>query len=305
MTGSRAPWLVVLAGAVLLTACSTAQGPPSTATASQTKAAADSSGGSASPATSPGSLHMLVVGDSIPASQFCSGCSVFPDQYRAELANKTHRQVDLVNLARNDGAQLGDILTQVTKDPSTQAEIKRSHILIVSAGYNDAFPLFVPGRPGCTGTVANDDATEVAYVLAATHPCLDSAIKSYAKDYDTLFSSLESQAPVGGLRIALNVFDQSIDFPPFNKYTPTAALTTRFNATLAYTYTQWNKMLCERAAAHGFVCLDVYHAINGPNGLVSANAYTGDDGAHPSQKGHDLIASLLSKVDATSVANAG
>lgn len=248
---------------------------------------------------------MLVLGDSIPAADFCSGCSVFPDQYRAELANKTHRQVDLVNLARTDGAQLGDIITQVTTDASTQADIKESQILIVSAGYNDAFPLFVPGRPGCKGSVASDDASEVAYVLAAKHPCLDAAIKSYAKDYDTLFSSLESQAPAHGLRIALNVFDQSIDFPPFNRYTPTAALTTRFNATLAYTYMQWNKMLCERAVDHGFVCLDVYHAINGAAGLVSANAYTGQDGAHPSQKGHDLIASLLSKVDTTGVAVAG
>ena len=247
---------------------------------------------------------MLVLGDSIPAAKFCSGCSVFADQYRTELADKTHRQVDLVNLARTDDAQLADILSQVTTDASTQAEIKRSQILIVSAGYNDAFPLFVPGRPGCKGTVANDDETEVAYVLAATHPCLDSAIKSYAKDYDTMFSSLESQAPVGGLRIALNVFDASIDFPPFNRYTPTPALTARFNATLAYTYSEWNKMLCDRAVAHGFVCLDAYHAINGPNGLASANAYTGDDEAHPSQKGHDLIASLLSKVDASRVGNA-
>ena len=248
---------------------------------------------------------MLVLGDSIPAGRFCSGCSVFPDQYRAELANKTRRRVDLLNLARTDGAQLSDIITQVTTDQTTQAEIKRSPILIVSAGYNDAFPVFVPGRPGCKGTRADDDATVVAYVLAAEHPCLDTAINSYAKDYDTLFSSLESQAPVRGLRIALNVFDQSIDFPPYNKYTSTAALTTRFNATLAYAYTQWDKMLCERAVAHGFVCLDVYHAINGSAGLVSANAYTGEDGAHPSQKGHDLIASLLSKVDATGIADAG
>ncbi|MEO8571974.1 MAG: hypothetical protein ABI553_09795 [Chloroflexota bacterium] len=61
-------------------------------------------------------------------------------------------------------------------------------------------------------------------------------------------------------------------------------------------YDAWNAMLCDRADAHGFTCVDIYHTFDGPQGTRA----TGDltvDGAHPNQGGNDLIAAMLAKVD--------
>ena len=58
---------------------------------------------------------------------------------------------------------------------------------------------------------------------------------------------------------------------------------------------------CAAADKAGAVCLDNYHAFNGPQGLQPAGKLLGDDYTHPSQKGHDLFARLLMDVDVTHV----
>ena len=65
-------------------------------------------------------------------------------------------------------------------------------------------------------------------------------------------------------------------------------------------YERWNPMLCDRAKAAGFICLDIYHAFSGPKGNDSLRPFT-IDGAHPNQAGSDLIASMLAKLDTSAV----
>ena len=62
-------------------------------------------------------------------------------------------------------------------------------------------------------------------------------------------------------------------------------------------YDRWNKMLCDRAANARATCLDLYHAFNGQDGTSPVPADLTSDGTHPSQKGNDLIAGMLGKVD--------
>ena len=56
-----------------------------------------------------------------------------------------------------------------------------------------------------------------------------------------------------------------------------------------------NKVVCAVAKAHGAVCVDIYHAFNGPDGLSSpaAAGYLAPDQVHPSQLGQDIIAAAL------------
>ena len=52
-------------------------------------------------------------------------------------------------------------------------------------------------------------------------------------------------------------------------------------------------MAYETAALHGFACIDVHHAFNGPTGVDPAGELLQQDYTHPSQPGNDLIAELL------------
>jgi lysophospholipase L1-like esterase len=56
-----------------------------------------------------------------------------------------------------------------------------------------------------------------------------------------------------------------------------------------------NKVICDVAAKHKAVCVDIYHPFNGKDGLSSpgAKGYLGADGTHPSQLGMDAIATAL------------
>ena len=75
----------------------------------------------------------------------------------------------------------------------------------------------------------------------------------------------------------------------------------KMNAWMVGVYDQWNAMECDRAKAHGFACVDVYHAFNGPKGDKPSGSVNTIDGAHPSQAGNDLIAGLLAKLDISAI----
>ena len=65
-------------------------------------------------------------------------------------------------------------------------------------------------------------------------------------------------------------------------------------------YDQLNDVLCKTAVAHNYSCVDLYHAMNGPDGKKPLGPLT-IDGVQPSQEGNDLIAELLADVDVSGV----
>ena len=55
----------------------------------------------------------------------------------------------------------------------------------------------------------------------------------------------------------------------------------------------WNRMLCSTAEAEGFGCADIYHAINGSDGITAAGDLLAEDYTHPSDEGNTSIAEVL------------
>jgi hypothetical protein len=57
----------------------------------------------------------------------------------------------------------------------------------------------------------------------------------------------------------------------------------------------WNAMVCKAAEASGFMCGDVYHAFNGPDGLkdIGGDLTASRANGHPSDKGNEVIAQVL------------
>ena len=52
-------------------------------------------------------------------------------------------------------------------------------------------------------------------------------------------------------------------------------------------------MICQAAEANGFGCADIYHAFNGSDGLTPSGDLLGKDYTHPSDKGNEVIARIL------------
>ena len=58
-------------------------------------------------------------------------------------------------------------------------------------------------------------------------------------------------------------------------------------------FDRYSALTCQLARQHGAVCIDTYHAFNGPNGVRDAGPLLAPDHTHPNAKGHKLIAQLL------------
>lgn len=243
--------------------------PPATQAAAATTVPASAT----VPATLPPGLHLVVVGDSIPfGGHFCPGCTAFVDEYAKAIQQRTGKQVNVANRSRDDGAGVQHIVQQVTSDAALQADLAQASIVILSVGGNNALPDFSLPPPG--GFPAGCDAVApgfrpgdiIGHIVATTAHCNEATAAAWAADYDTIF------ATISGLRagkptafIALNAYDGNIDNPDI-KAVLDAATFAATEKLIVDAYDKWNAMQCKEAAANGFVCVDVYHLMNGPDG---------------------------------------
>ena len=245
-------------------------------------------------------LQMTVIGDSIPHAQFCGGCTGFVAQYATTLEKESGRAVAIGDFSRDDSAGLPQIREQVTGATDLREAIGRSDVILVSVGYNNALPDGSVGV-GCDGDMGQTAESYVAWAMATQPDCLQAGLDAYAAAYDEIFSTINTltgDRPV--LLIAINVHDGNLADPFFANSTLSAERVDQFHQWMIGRYDQWNSMMCDRAEAHGFVCVDMYHAFNGPAGDQPSTPLT-VDGAHPSQEGNDLIAQLLGAVDSSKI----
>ena len=309
--GSRVRAGLVLA-ALVATGCSSSSASTSPASSETRPPSGQAAAPSMTPATAtahatfPPGLNLVVVGDSIPfGGHFCPGCTAFVDEYAKAIQQRTGKQVNVANRSRDDGAGVQEIVQQVTSDAALQADLAQAGIVIVSVGANNALPDYGNPPPGgfpagCDAVATGISDSIIGHIAATTSHCNEATAAAWAKDYDTIFTQ------IAGLRtglptvfIALNVYDANINNPDIKA----AMDATTFAATekvIVDAYDKWNAMQCKEAEANGFVCVDVYHLMNGPDGAQAP----GDlviDGTHPSQKGNDLIATLLAKVDLSKI----
>ncbi len=246
-------------------------------------------------------LEVVVIGDSIPFAAFCPGCTGFVDLYARDLESRTGRPVEVINLSRDDSAGLREIRDQVAADLGLRDAVTGADIVLVSVGYNNALPDPYTGV-GCSGGF--DSAKAYAeWMLATTPECRKEGLDVWAADYDTIFSEISSlRGDDPTVLAALNVHNGNKGNWDIHNSGLEQAMVDDWEEWVTLVYDDWNAMLCDRAAAAGFTCVDVYHAFNGPTGEETSEAWT-VDGAHPSQEGSQLIADLLAGLDVSAIAN--
>ena len=304
-------WLSIALGAVLVAACGAtgtttrpgATPPASTPAPSAATPTTSAAAPTPSATVDPDALHMVVIGDSIPfGGHFCGGCTAFPDVYAKELEARLGHPVEVVNRSRDDSAGMDQIESQVTEEEKLRDEIAAADVVILSVGFNNAMPDPATGV-GCKGDGITTMETWIPWLLAAKEGCLQDGLDTYAAQYDRIFSAItDLREGKPTVYTAINVHDGNLGSPDFRDANVSDAQKAAVDRWMIAWYDRWNEMLCGKAKQHDFACIDVYHAFNGPQGDIPNGPKNTMDGAHPSPIGHDLIASLLAKVDTTAIA---
>lgn len=292
---------------LLVTACASPV-TPSAATGSSSPPVATAPAPTATPQASASvvsnALRLLVLGDSIAIPEMgCGSCEGFDQQYATYLETLTGRPVTLQNEARPN-ARIEDLQALLDTDRAVQEAVAQADIVVVSIGYNDT-PPWAPEMP-CHTPEAKKDADLWALILAMTPDCIDATVAIYQERLDALYGRVEELAAGRPqVRINLGSFDNLKDNPGGDGTLLTAEPDAMAAAYIVFQSAMdaWNKADCEAATGHGFVCGDIHHAFNGPDGTKSIKGLVNPaDFVHPSVAGQAVIAELLERVDVSSLA---
>jgi lysophospholipase L1-like esterase len=247
-------------------------------------------------------LSILVLGDSIAVPEVgCGACIGFDKQYAAYLETRTGRAIDLRNEAV-PGDRIESLKSLLDTNTTVQAEIAKADIVVVSIGYNNG-PPWDPDDPCHVQEVATD-ADLIPAILAMRPECITDTIDKYRGELDAVYGRIEALAAGRSqVRVTFGVFDNIRDNPGRDGTLPQVSPEDMQPALELFEsiFDRWNDMDCEVATAHGFVCADLRHAFNGPDGDRSVGPYTAPDWVHPNAAGQAVMAKLLERVDVSAV----
>jgi lysophospholipase L1-like esterase len=244
-------------------------------------------GSAANPSGSSGAgLRLVSVGDSIPyGQQDCDDCEAFPALFGASIQETTGVAVEVDNLSQHDGntaARFVEELKGEAHKPTREA-LAAADIVIVTIGHND-----VPWGAlddTCDADHGFFDGNESAPWDVLVGPCLQTEAERYRKNLDGILTQI---VDLREGRPTVYRFTNQYNDIPGDRCCPPEAI-----AVSKTTKDTFNKVACEVAEAHGFICIELYHAFNGSNGDEDAGDLLAPDHTHPSAKGHELIAQLL------------
>ncbi|PZS28607.1 MAG: hypothetical protein DLM58_16785 [Pseudonocardiales bacterium] len=236
-------------------------------------------------------VHIAVIGDSLARTGW-------PDLYGKQVAAQLGRPVEVKLVTAMGVAEGADV---VTGDPES---IAGADIIIMQTGFNNALPDPETGI-GCAGTFGGS-ASEILRWIRSTEPtCLTEGIKTYAGLYDQIFAGAKTaRAGKPTVFVAMTTVDGNND-PKFADgligIMPKAARPEVIDWTLP-AYDRWNAMLDGRAKAARFQVVDMFHAINGPDGSRAVGDLS-DDGRHPNAKGDAFYVRQLEAVDLSALSH--
>lgn len=279
-------WTIVIAGLLgaLATACSATQG--ATTSESPTGSAADA-------------VNIVLVDDGIGSLEpppgeenSCPGCSRWPTQFADHVAQVTGSDTAVVSLRAGGLPEAREL---VSGDTAARAALEDAAVVVVATGAFNSLPDPTTGI-GCPGTLG---PTYAAWARTTNRTCLAEMIKTYGLLYDSVFAEIKKlRAGEPTVYVALNVLDYNIEVGgPDSLLGQVKGAERTFAKRFAVAANdRWNAMLAERAKAAGFTLVDIYHAVNGPQGMDPGTQFSAG-GGHPNQAGHDLIAGLITQVD--------
>jgi len=295
--------VTVLGVAAMVAACggagSVAPNPSSDAPSGSPAAAGTNpliSEATANPTEEAPGIRILVLGDSIALKEMGCGddCDGFDELFGRTVEQRTGKKVLVTNLARGN-ARVGTLLQRLDESPVAKA-VTSADVVIVSIGYNDEPPRTEADAPCRVEDPPPDDdgSATIKAALTYTNACIDATMDWYEPSLDGVYGTIEELAAGRPqVRVTLGVFNNWIGHPAFDAVELPEREKQRAMAISIRMKDAWNERDCAVAKAHGFVCGDLYHAFNGPNGDQPIEPYVVGDYVHLNAEGHAKVASLL------------
>ena len=271
--------------AMLVAACASAAPNPS-ATAPATAAVATQALSTTPPAGPPTReptdlgphLSLVGLGDSVPGGLKCNDpCRSYVLTYGVLAATALGEAVVTTNLATNDSLESDTLLDRVKNPDEYRTAIDGADIVTLQVGWNDwQRPCNFDNRTSCLAlgigrVMPNVDA--ILSELAVRRAANPTAIRVITY-YNGFLGNAQTPGIWGFQAEPSNVelFDKD------------------FRAALA----DFNRMLCDLAAAHDALCVEVGAAFNGTHlDQAAAPGLINSDGIHGLRAGQDLIAKVL------------
>jgi len=219
---------------------------------------------SPAPSATPRPWSLVVVGDSIPYNhpKDCPGCTGVATRYAAAIELATGREVTLTNLSEYNGLRVEGLLAELRSDAVRRKAIAAADFVLITIAHNNVVcPDWDLDREACA-TLA----------------------EQYRATYSRVF------AEVVGLRAGRTTAYRTV-----NRYNDVTepGVTEGEAAGSRLILDAWNEMVCVEATANGFLCADIYHAFNGPDGLTPSGDLLASDYTHPSDLGSERITEVL------------
>ncbi len=222
---------------------------------------------------------MVGLGDSIPAGYACPGCTPFPELYGRQLTAATGSAVAVMNLGVG-GWTSADLLRSLDAGQPDAQVVAASEVVTVTIGANDFYPALDTYLAGaCGGADDLDCFTPVLPQLSSTLSAILGRVSELRVGQPTavLVTGYWDVFPDGDVAAAV--------YGP--QFSAASATLTRAANTIIQTVT-------ERA---GSTYVDLFTPFKGVDRQLDPTALLADDGDHPSQAGHQLIADLLARAD--------
>ena len=253
---------LILGALFVVVGCGTASAPPAVPSAPgpsgpvpSSSAAVTSAAPSSDVPTASGlaPLTYVAFGDSWPEGGHC-GCRTFAGQWADGLAALTGRRIDFVDLTGQKEPGVGDyessqsLATSLTSNEQTRDAVRKADIVLIATGPND-LELIDDKFPGhaCGGSDNSD--------------CIRDLGAIWATNFETTLAAIGDLR--GGKPTVIRLVDASNAFlfdPP-----TAAGIEPEFAKTRgALIYKLLNDAMCDAAAQHHAVCVDIRALLTGP-----------------------------------------
>ncbi|WP_284964785.1 SGNH/GDSL hydrolase family protein [Cutibacterium namnetense] len=216
-----------------------------------------------------GTLTTLGLGDSVPQGGTCIGCTTFVERVGTDMARKAGAKAAVHNESVS-GYQTADVLTQLESN-SAKALLATSDLTIVTIGANDFDLDTMVGQ--CAHSDASCVADDVNDVTDRVRTILERVKAGMKTPKATVVVTGYSDVGLDGKAGRDNG-------PDYVKVTD--MITEAFNANV--------KKIADEVGA---VYVDVRTPFRGADGMRDDTALLTDDGDHPSEEGHKVLAKAV------------
>ena len=226
-------------------------------------------------------LSLVGLGDSIPGAGDRDGptgvctCVSYVRRYGELAASALGAPVETTNLARDDGLGSSALLNRVRTEERYRTAIAAADLITLTIGTND-------WQGACDWP--GDEA------------CWAAGAASVPADIDAILSEIEElRAGKPTVIRVTNYYDWYIDFPnnPTSLGDPNGPIPQEFLDYYRGALEAFNASICDSAAKHDTVCVDIAGPFNGTAHDQAATDLLNADHVHPNQAGHDLIANTI------------